>query len=80
MPIATLTDLSIAFGTDQILDHIELTIESGERIALTGRNGAGKGMMINSSRAILYASTDDNWREAAAQAALETRNAINAVP
>jgi orotidine-5'-phosphate decarboxylase len=36
-------------------------------------------MMINSSRAILYASSDDDWREAAAKAALETRIAINAV-
>ncbi|RII81835.1 orotidine-5'-phosphate decarboxylase [Neopusillimonas maritima] len=50
-----------------------------EQTVKAGRNGTGRGMMINSSRAILYASTDDNWREAAAQAALDTRNAINAV-
>ena len=43
-----------------------------------GRNSHGTGMMINSSRAILYASNGDNWREAAAQAALNTRDAINA--
>lgn len=44
-----------------------------------GRSSRGTGMMINSSRAILYAGSGDNWREAAAQAALDTRNAINAV-
>lgn len=41
-----------------------------------GRNSKGLGMMINSSRSILYASEGDDWREAATQAALATRNAI----
>ena len=43
-----------------------------------GRNKRGTGMMINSSRAIFYASGGDDWREAAASAALATRDAINA--
>ena len=43
-----------------------------------GRDSRGTGMMINSSRAILYASGADDWREAAAQAARATRDAINA--
>jgi len=42
-----------------------------------GRNSKGTGMMINSSRAVLYASGGDDWREAAAQAARATRDAIN---
>jgi len=44
-----------------------------------GRNTAGTGMMINSSRAILYASSADDWRQAAADAARGLRDAINAV-
>ncbi|SOE51737.1 Orotidine 5'-phosphate decarboxylase [plant metagenome] len=44
-----------------------------------GGNAAGTGMMINSSRAILYASGGDDWREAAGRAAKATRDAINAV-
>lgn len=43
-----------------------------------GRNSGGTGMIINSSRAILYASSAENWRDAAAQAARATRDAINA--
>jgi orotidine-5'-phosphate decarboxylase len=43
-----------------------------------GLNSQGAGMMINSSRAILYASGDDDWREAAARVARDTRDAINA--
>jgi orotidine-5'-phosphate decarboxylase len=43
-----------------------------------GRNSAGTGMMINSSRAILYAGNGQDWRAAAARAARATRDAINA--
>jgi orotidine-5'-phosphate decarboxylase len=41
-----------------------------------GRTAAGTGMMINSSRAILYASQDDDWVQAAARVARATRDAI----
>ena len=44
-----------------------------------GRTADGTGMMINSSRAILYASQSADWREAAAAAAMRTRDAINHV-
>ncbi|GAA4329437.1 orotidine-5'-phosphate decarboxylase [Pigmentiphaga soli] len=43
-----------------------------------GCTAGGTGMMINSARAILYASGGDDWREAAAAAARATRDAINA--
>lgn len=46
-----------------------------------GRTAAGTGLMINSSRAILYATTDNNagedFADAARRAAQETRDAIN---
>lgn len=43
-----------------------------------GMNRVGTGMMINSSRAILYASHGHDWQEAAAAVAKNTRDAINA--
>lgn len=43
-----------------------------------GRTDDGSGMMINSSRAILYAGADSHFAEAAAEAARLTRDAINA--
>ena len=43
-----------------------------------GRDSAGYGMMINSSRAILYASSGVDYVQAAAQVALSTRDAIRA--
>ena len=43
-----------------------------------GATANGTGMMVNSSRAILYASRDDDFAQAAANAARETRDALRA--
>jgi orotidine-5'-phosphate decarboxylase len=43
-----------------------------------GRTANGTGMLINSSRAIIYAGKGEDFAEAAAQAAKETRDRINA--
>ncbi|WP_323121496.1 orotidine-5'-phosphate decarboxylase [Burkholderia alba] len=43
-----------------------------------GRTADGTGMMINSSRAILYAGNGEDFADAAALAARKTRDAINA--
>ena len=42
-----------------------------------GKTAAGTGLMINSSRAILYASKGEDFAVAARQVARETRDAIN---
>lgn len=44
-----------------------------------GRNSRATGMMINTSRAVLYADNGEGWCAAAARVARETRDAINAV-
>ncbi len=50
-----------------------------EATVKAGRSAAGSGMMINSSRAILYAKPqgDEDYAQAAARVARETRDAIN---
>jgi orotidine-5'-phosphate decarboxylase len=52
---------------------IPATVQAG-----TIANAPGTGMIINSSRAILYASQDGNFADAARQAAMATRNALRA--
>ena len=42
-----------------------------------GRTTSGTGLMINSSRAILYAGKGEDYAEAARAAAHETRDLIN---
>ena len=50
-------------------------IDAAVRAGVTARKD---GMVINSGCAILYASAEDDWREAARKAAIATRDAINA--
>ncbi|PYE13613.1 orotidine-5'-phosphate decarboxylase [Paraburkholderia silvatlantica] len=49
-----------------------------EATVKAGRTANGTGMLINSSRAILYASKGEDYAQAAATAARETRDRINA--
>ena len=48
-----------------------------EATVKAGRTAAGTGLMINSSRAILYAGKGENYAAVARKVALETRDAIN---
>ena len=43
-------DLSVTFGTDAVLEHVNLHMHCGQIVALIGPNGAGKSTLI---RAIL---------------------------
>ncbi|MBV6306726.1 ATP-binding cassette domain-containing protein [Candidimonas humi] len=44
--LLTLTDAQLAYGHHPLLDHAELAVQSGERIGLIGRNGAGKSSLL----------------------------------
>ena len=46
MPLATLDEASLAFGHVPLLDHVELALDTGERLALIGRNGSGKSSLL----------------------------------
>ncbi len=46
MPLLTCKSLCLAFGDVALLDHIEFAIDARERIALIGRNGAGKSSLL----------------------------------
>ena len=48
MPLLlTAQDLSLAFGWRPLLDHVNFSLESGERVALLGRIGEGKSTLLN---------------------------------
>jgi len=46
MSLINLDKISISFGTDTLLDHADLSIQSGERLCLLGRNGSGKSTLL----------------------------------
>jgi ATP-binding cassette subfamily F protein uup len=46
MPLIHCKSLFLAFGDVALLDHVEFSIDRRERIALIGRNGAGKSSLI----------------------------------
>ncbi len=46
MPLIHCKSLCLAYGDVALLDHVEFAIDRRERIALIGRNGAGKSSLI----------------------------------
>ena len=46
MPLATLERAELAFGHFPLLDRADFSIDAGERVALIGRNGAGKSSLL----------------------------------
>ena len=46
MSLYTITGAQLAFGHVALLDHADFSLESGERVGLIGRNGAGKSSLL----------------------------------
>jgi ATP-binding cassette subfamily F protein uup len=46
MALVSLQDVSVSFGGPPLLEHVDLQVEKGERVALIGRNGEGKTTLL----------------------------------
>lgn len=69
MPLLSVERLHFALGTRVLLDHVNLTVESGERIALIGRNGMGKSTFMKILAGITRADEGEVRLESGARTA-----------
>ena len=62
MPLIRLDNISLAYGDQPLLAHVDFQVDAGERVCLVGRNGTGKTTLF---RVITGAAAPDNgeiWR------------------
>ena len=45
-PIMTVKGVRLAFGTNQLFENVEFSINRGDKISLVGRNGSGKSTLL----------------------------------
>ena len=56
MSLLTLRDLTVRRGTCPVVDHVSLTVGSGECVGLIGPNGAGKTTLLRAALGLLPAT------------------------
>lgn len=67
-------NVSLAFGSRPLLDHVSLLVEEGERVCLVGRNGEGKSSLL---RLVAGLTTPDDgtiWSRPGARIAMLTQD------
>jgi ATP-binding cassette subfamily F protein uup len=62
VPLLTLDSVSLAFGHLPLVEAADLRVEAGERIALIGRNGAGKSSLLKVVSGETAPDTGSVWR------------------
>jgi len=63
MPLFRLTDIYLAYGTQVLLDKVNLTIQPNERWGLLGRNGSGKSTFLKLLNGNIKADGGEFWQE-----------------
>jgi ATP-binding cassette subfamily F protein uup len=62
VPLVTVEQASLAFGDAALLDNADLTLDSGERVALIGRNGSGKTSLLKAIAGEQSLDQGNIWR------------------
>ncbi|MDR2689785.1 MAG: ATP-binding cassette domain-containing protein [Azoarcus sp.] len=63
MPLLTVDDACLAFGHVDLLDHASFQLDPGERVALIGRNGAGKSSLLRALAGQIRLDDGVIWRQ-----------------
>ena len=56
-PLLQLTDISLTFGGDPVFHDLSLVVQPGDRLALVGRNGAGKSLLMKLMAGLVESDT-----------------------
>jgi len=62
MTLLKLTDVSLAYGTNPLLDGVSWQIARGERVCIIGRNGTGKSSMLSLVKGSQLPDDGEIWR------------------
>ncbi|WP_210394864.1 ATP-binding cassette domain-containing protein [Motiliproteus sediminis] len=63
MALLRLEQAALAFGEHPLLDHVDWVVQPGERIALIGRNGAGKSSLMRVVSGEIHLDGGTLWRK-----------------
>jgi ATP-binding cassette subfamily F protein uup len=61
MPLLRLDTASLHYGTQVLLDEVDLSISKGDRLGLLGRNGAGKTTLLKILAGELLPDSGERW-------------------
>lgn len=61
MPLLRLDKASLHYGTQVILDEVDLSITRGDKLGLLGRNGAGKTTLLKTLDGEISADSGERW-------------------
>ncbi len=61
MPLLRLDTASLHYGTQVLLDEVDLTISKGDRLGLLGRNGAGKTTLLRILAGEIPPDSGERW-------------------
>jgi ATP-binding cassette subfamily F protein uup len=62
MPLLTLQSVCLAYGHVPLLDHVDLNLEAGDKVALIGRNGTGKSSLLRLVAGAARPDDGEVWR------------------
>ena len=61
-PILEVSDLSVSFGSQEVLKDISFSVDEGEVLAILGPNGAGKTVLFRSLIGLIPYDGEIKWR------------------
>ncbi|MFZ5732504.1 MAG: ATP-binding cassette domain-containing protein, partial [Pseudomonadota bacterium] len=60
-PLIQLKGITLTFGGHPLLDGVDLSVSTGERIALIGRNGSGKSTLLKIAAGLVEPDRGDRF-------------------